>query len=67
MKKVYILGVIIGTLIACFLELLIMLGVTHIITWVVCALIGIPFIGLKRVLAIALVICLFKAILKGDD
>ena len=67
MKKGYILGVIIGTLIACFLELLIMLGVTHIITWVVCALIGIPFIGLKRVLAIALVICLFKAILKGDD
>lgn len=65
MKKVYILGVIIGTLIACFLELLIWLGFTHFIVWVVCALIGI--IGLKKVLAIALVICLFKAILKGDD
>lgn len=67
MKKVYIIGVVIGTLIACFLELLIMLGITHIITWVVCALIGIPFIGIKKVLAISLVIMLFKAILKGDD
>lgn len=67
MKKVYILGVIIGTLIGCFLELLIWLGITHVIVWVVCALIGIPFIGLKKVLAIALVVCLFKAILKGDS
>lgn len=67
MKKVYILGVIIGTLIGCFLELLIWLGITHVVVWVVCALLGIPFIGLKRVLAIALVVCLFKAILKGDS
>lgn len=67
MKKVYILGVIIGTLIGCFLELLIWLGITHVIVWVVCALLGIPFIGLKKVLAIALVVCLFKAILKGDS
>lgn len=67
MKKVYILGVIIGALIGCFLELLIWLGITHVIVWVVCALLGIPFIGLKKVLAIALVVCLFKAILKGDS
>lgn len=67
MKKVYILGVIIGTLIGCFLELLIWLGITHVVVWVVCALLGIPFIGLKKVLAIALVVCLFKAILKGDS
>lgn len=67
MKKVYILGVIIGTLIGCFLELLIWLGITHVIVWVICALLGIPFIGLKKVLAIALVVCLFKAILKGDS
>lgn len=53
--------------IACLLDFILCIGVTHIISWVVCALIGIPFIGLKKVVAIALVIMLFKAILKGDD
>lgn len=66
MKK-FALKVVIATIIVCFLELLLCIGVTHFISWVVCALIGIPFIGLKKVVAIALVIMFFKAILKGDD
>lgn len=66
MKK-FVIGVTIGTLIACLLEFILWFAVTHFVVWVVCALIGIPFLGIKRVLAIALVIILFKAILKGDD
>ncbi|MCQ2544451.1 MAG: hypothetical protein MJ126_09840 [Lachnospiraceae bacterium] len=66
MKKL-VIGTIIATLIACLLEFILWFAVTHFVVWVVCALIGIPFLGIKRVLAIALVIMLFKAILKGDD
>lgn len=66
MKKLTI-SVIVAILIACFIEFLLVLGVTHFISWIICALIGIPFIGLKKVFIIAVVIMFWKSLYKGGE